>query len=44
MEHVMVVHGEDGLDEITISGKTYISELKNGRIVNYEISPEDFFL
>ena len=44
MEHVMVVHGEDGLDEIAISGKTCISELKNGKIVNYEISPEDFSL
>lgn len=44
MEHVLVVHGEDGLDEITISGKTYISELKNGEILNYEISPKDFSL
>ena len=44
MEHVFVVHGEDGLDEITISGKTYISELKNGEIMNYEISPKDFSL
>jgi len=44
MEHVLVVHGEDGLDEITISGKTYISELKNGEIMNYEISPKDFSL
>ena len=44
MDHVLVVHGEDGLDEITISGKTYISELKNGEIMNYEISPKDFSL
>ena len=43
-EHVMVVHGEDGLDEITITGKTYISESRNGEIRNYTISPEDFGL
>ncbi len=41
-EHVLVVHAEDGLDEISISAKTYIAELKDGKIKNYEISPEDF--
>lgn len=40
--HCMVVHGEDGLDEITTTGKTYVSELKNGEIKEYTISPEDF--
>ena len=40
--HVFVVHGSDGLDEITLTGKTYISELKNGEVKNYEIVPEDF--
>jgi len=40
-QHALVVHGEDGLDEITITGKTFISELQNGRIRNYEITPED---
>jgi anthranilate phosphoribosyltransferase len=40
--HVFVVHGADGLDEITLTGKTYISELKGGEIKNYEIVPEDF--
>ena len=40
-QHALVVHGEDGLDEITVTGKTFISELKNGNISNYEITPED---
>jgi len=42
--HALVVHGEDGLDEITISGKTHICELKGNHIVNYTISPEDIGL
>lgn len=40
--HVMVVHGFDGLDEITITGKTLIGELKQGERVEYTIQPEDF--
>ncbi len=40
--HCMIVHGEDGLDEITTTGKTYVSELKEGKITEYAISPEDF--
>jgi anthranilate phosphoribosyltransferase len=43
-EHALVVHGEDGLDEITITGKTGICELRDGRIKSYSISPEDFGL
>jgi anthranilate phosphoribosyltransferase len=42
--HALVVHGADGLDEITISGKTHICELKGGHIVNYTINPEDIGL
>ncbi|MDA9570481.1 anthranilate phosphoribosyltransferase [Gammaproteobacteria bacterium] len=42
MEHVMVVHGNDGLDEISISGPTNISEYKNYKIKEYTISPQDF--
>lgn len=42
MEHVMVVHGDDGLDEISISGPTNISEYKNYKIKEYTISPQDF--
>jgi len=42
MEHVMVVHGEDGLDEISITGPTHISEYKDYKINEYLICPEDF--
>ncbi len=40
--HCMIVHGEDGLDEITTTGKTFVSELKDGEVTEYTISPEDF--
>ncbi len=40
-QHALVVHGDDGLDEITISGKTQICELEGSRIRRYVISPED---
>jgi anthranilate phosphoribosyltransferase len=43
-KHALVVHGEDGLDEITITGKTKVSELKDGSITSYSISPDDFGL
>jgi len=36
----MVVYGEGGYDEITITGKTYVAELKNGDIKQYQLSPE----
>ncbi len=42
--HTIVVHGEDGLDEITITGKTQVCELKDGVIKSYSLSPEDFGL
>ncbi len=41
-DHVMVVHSEDGLDEISIAAKTHVAELKNGEISEYDVSPEDF--
>ena len=41
-QHVLIVHGSDGLDEITITGKTHIGELKNDTIQSYTIQPEDF--
>lgn len=42
--HVLVVNGSDGLDEITISGPSYIAELKAGEVKEYSISPEEFGL
>ena len=41
-EDAMVVHGEDGLDEITISNGTRVSRFVNGRVETMYISPEDF--
>ncbi|MBM4446583.1 MAG: anthranilate phosphoribosyltransferase [Chloroflexi bacterium] len=43
-QHALLVHGEDGLDEITITGKTHVCELKNDHIERYIVSPEDFGL
>jgi len=43
-QHALVVHGEDGLDEITITAKTRVCELKDGTIKSYSIAPEDFGL
>ena len=40
----MVVHGEDGLDEITVTGPTQVAELKDGAVSTYAVSPEDFGL
>jgi anthranilate phosphoribosyltransferase len=42
--HVMVVHGNDSMDEISISASTSVAELKNGEITEYTIQPEDFDL
>lgn len=42
--HVLVVHSEDGMDEISIGAPTYVAELKNGAIDTYTIQPEDFGL
>ena len=38
----LVVHGSDGLDEITLTGPTFVSELKDGKVSDYEITPEQF--
>ena len=43
-KHVLVVHGEDGMDEISITGKTFIAELKDNVIKEYTIRPSLFKL
>ncbi len=43
-KHVLVVRSADGLDEISIAGPTYVAELKDGSITEYQIRPEDFGL
>jgi anthranilate phosphoribosyltransferase len=40
--HALTVHGMEGLDEISVSGKTMIGELKDGRIDEYTVHPEQF--
>lgn len=40
-KHVWVYHGADGLDEITITDVTYVAELKDGKIREFEVKPED---
>src|SRR3970282_1263328 len=42
--HAFVVHGMDGLDEITITDKTKVSEFVNGNVKDYFIHPSDFAL
>ncbi|MCP9758248.1 anthranilate phosphoribosyltransferase [Aquitalea sp. S1-19] len=42
--HVMVVHGRDGLDEISLAGTTLVAELKDGHITEYELDPRDYGL
>ncbi|MGJ8662374.1 MAG: anthranilate phosphoribosyltransferase [Marinicella sp.] len=41
-KHVMVVHSQDGMDEISLSAPTDVAELKHGQISEYSIKPEDF--
>src|SRR6185436_13846350 len=41
MERAYVVHGSDGLDEITTSGPTYVAELNGGKVRTFEITPEE---
>lgn len=44
VKRAFVVHGEDGLDEVSISGETYVSELSDGVVRNHSLVPEDFGL
>jgi anthranilate phosphoribosyltransferase len=43
-KHVLVVHAEDGLDEISIGSDTFVAELKDGEVSSYTIKPEEFGL
>jgi anthranilate phosphoribosyltransferase len=42
--HVLVVHGKDGMDEVSLGAATLVGELKDGTVREYEIHPEDFGL
>ena len=42
--HVLVVHGKDGMDEVSLGAATLVGELKDGEVREYEIHPEDFGL
>lgn len=44
LHRAMVVHGSDGLDEITISGTTRVAEVRDGQVRTYEVTPEEFGL
>ena len=43
-EHVLVVHGTDGMDEISFTGDTFVAELKDGKIKEYTLNPAQFGL
>jgi anthranilate phosphoribosyltransferase len=43
-EHVLVVHAEEGLDEISLAGSTHIAELKNNEVNEFSVRPEDLGL
>jgi len=44
IQHAMVVHGDGNLDEIALSGPTEVAEVRNGKVTQYTIAPEEFGL
>lgn len=42
VKQAIVVHGDNGMDEVSMSGSTYVTEIKDDNIISYTIKPEDF--